>query len=312
MAFEMNEYKFPDEDDSINDIEIEIEDDTPDEDKGRQPMPKPIVEELERDELDDYDEKAQQRLKQMRKVWHDERREKEAALREQQEAIILAKNLLEENQRLNSVLTSGEEQYVTTAQKAAQLELAQAKRAYKEAYDSGDSDAVVDAQEALNLANIKMLNAHNMRTGTLQTPQHAVQQVQERLERPVPQVDDTPAPSRRALEWQERNPWYNTNREMRALALGIHYSLINDKGVQADSDEYYDAIDKTMRLRFSDYFNQQDKGKGQNRSIVAPSARSTASNKIRLSKSQVQLARKLGLTPEQYAKAALKLENRHE
>jgi hypothetical protein len=310
MAFEMNEYQVSDDSDIDSNIEIEIEDDTPEEDKGRQPMPKPIVEELERDELDEYDEKAQQRLKQLRKVWHDERREKESAQREHQEAVALARNLLEENQRLNSVLSSGEQEYVTTAQKAAALELEKAKRKYKEAYDLGDSDALVDAQEELNLANIKMLNVHNMRTGTLQTPQHTVKQVQEQLERPV-QEAQVPSPSQRALEWQERNPWYNTNREMRALALGVHYSLVKEQGIQVDSDEYYNAIDKTMRLRFSDYFNQDEKSKGRPQSIVAPSSRSTAPNKIRLSKSQVQLAKKLGLSPEQYAKAALKLENRH-
>ena len=122
--FERTEYKFPDEiDDNDNDIEIEIEDDTPEEDRGREPMPKHIVDELEDDELDSYDAKAQQRLKQMRKVYHDERREKEAAQREHREAVAVAQRLLQENQRVNSVLGNGEREYISNVQNLAQKEL---------------------------------------------------------------------------------------------------------------------------------------------------------------------------------------------
>ena len=112
------EFKFPDEVESKGkpsqnaepEIEIEIEDDAPAEDRGRQPLPKPLVEELEKDELDQYDDNVKTKLKQMRKVWHDERREKESALREQQEAVTLAQRLLEENKRIKGILTNGEKE----------------------------------------------------------------------------------------------------------------------------------------------------------------------------------------------------------
>ena len=149
------EFKFPDEQSQETDaqlakggateIEIEIEDDTPPEDRDKKPMPKPLVEELEKDELDAYDDTVKERLKQMRKVWHDERREKEAALREQQEALSVAQRLLEENKPIKQILTTGEQEYVNTIKSNAQMELDMAKRAYKEAYDSGDSDKLVEA-----------------------------------------------------------------------------------------------------------------------------------------------------------------------
>ena len=314
MAFEQTEYRFPDEDeDDDSDIEIEIEDDTPEEDRGRKPMPKHIVDELEEDELDSYDEKAQQRLKQMRKVYHDERREKEAAQREHREAVAVAQRLLQENQRVNNVLGNGEKEYITNVQHLAQKELQDAKRAYKEAYEMGDADGIVDAQEQMQIANLKLVQAHNMRTGSLQTPEYEVQQAQERLQRPVaPQV---PQPDEKALDWQDRNPWFGKDKEMTSAALGLHAKLV-DEGVPVGSKEYYNALDKTMRKRFNDseYFGDSGDRKlsrGRPSNVVAPASRSTSAKKVKLTPTQISLSKKLGLTPEQYAKAVLDLENQN-
>ena len=104
-------------------VDIEVQDDTPEEDRGRTPLPKEIVEELEADELEDYSDKVKIRLKQMKKVWHDERRAKEAAFREQQEAITFAQQTIEENKRLKSRLSEGEKSFLDTARGAAELEL---------------------------------------------------------------------------------------------------------------------------------------------------------------------------------------------
>ena len=179
-------FKFPDEveadpkDKSVEakgdvEIEIEIEDDTPAEDRGKTPMPKPLVEELEKDELDAYDDTVKEKLKQMRKVWHDERREKEAALREQQEAITVAQRLLEENKRIKQILSTGEKEYVSTIQSAAEMELEMAKRAYKEAYDSGDTDKIIEAQQSMQTANLKIMQAKNFKMPSLQEEQIEVQ-----------------------------------------------------------------------------------------------------------------------------------------
>ena len=323
------EFKFPDEntqesqgkpeelsvkvgtDQSQGKVEVEIEDDTPPEDRGREPMPKPIVEELEKDELDQYDESVKEKLKQMRKVWHDERRAKEEAYREQQEAVILAKRLMEENKRIKTVLDTGGKEYAAILHNAANLEMEVAKRAYKEAYDSGDSDKLIEAQQALQLANYKMLQAQNFRMPTLHEENFDVQPQYDQVQQPAPR------PLNPKLEsWQERNPWYGRDDEMTAAALGLHEKLKKSGEVVIGSDEYYAILDKTIRKRFPEHFDAEEpesKAKAEPvrtkpSTVVAPAVRSTASNKIKLKSSQVALAKKLGLTPEQYALELRKLE----
>jgi hypothetical protein len=316
------EFKFPDEQSSESkgkpqqnsgsEIEIEIEDDAPPEDRGRQPLPKPLVEELEKDELDAYDDNVKTKLKQMRKVWHDERREKESALREQQEAVTLAQRLLEENKRIKGILTNGEKEYVSTIQSNANMELEMAKRAYKEAYEAGDSDKVLEAQQSLQLANIKLMQAKNFRMPSLQEDETPVQQQPVQYQ-PAPYV---PEPDNKAVSWQKRNSWFGQNRSMTAFALGLHEDL-RDNGVEVGSEDYYGALDKTMRKRFPEAFGlEEEEQKPQSvrtksSTVVAPAVRSTAPNKVKLKQSQVNLARKLGLTPEQYVKAQLELEARN-
>ena len=307
--YEKDEFKFPDEIEvskggEVEDkFEIEIEDDTPEQDRGREPMPKEVVEELEQDELEEYSDKVKIRLKQMKKVWHDERRAKEAAYREQQEAVDFARKVAEENKRLKAQYSSGEQQFMATAQHSAALEVKAAKQAYKDAYDSGDSDALVEAQESLNNASFKLNQLKNYQPATVQTEENEVQQHQER--QPVNQ------PDRRAMAWQERNAWFGQDEEMTAAALGLHEKLKRN-GVVVGSDEYYATLDKTMRRRFSENFEDSETEtrtpRTRSGTVVASAARSTSPNKVRLKASQIQLAKKLGLTPEQYAREAIKLE----
>jgi len=305
MAYEQEDFKFPDEQDQSPDldIEIEIEDDTPEEDRGRQPMPKEIADDLDRDELEEYDEGVKQKLKQLKKVWHDERRAKEQLAREQEEALSVARKLYAENQKLRSAYATGEKEYITTAQSNAQMEMDAAKRAYREAYESGDTDGVISAQEKMNLAQLNLIRANNLKETPLQEPEDIVQSQREESRAVQPQVVQ---PDQKAQAWQERNKWFGQDEEMTAAALGLHTKLVNS-GVEVGSDEYYSTLDKTMRKRFSEHFGEP---KAKPNTVVAPATRSTASNKIRLSTSQVQLAKKLGLTPEIYARELMKLEKR--
>ncbi len=308
--FEKTEFKFPDEvkieapGDNI-DIELEIEDDTPEEDRGRQPLPLSLKEELEKDDLESYDDEVKQKLKQMRKVYHDERREKEQAFREQQEAIRLAQSLVEENKRIRSILQTGSQEYASTLQNAARLELEAARRAYKEAYDSGDSDQIMEAQEKLTDAGMRLKQAENFKMPALQQQEYVVQNTPSEPERPAnPKLE----------AWQERNPWYGVDDEMTAAALGLHEKLKKSGDVQIGSDEYYAILDKTIRRRFPEQFEEEtgSKAKAESRTkpstVVAPAMRSTAPQRIKLKASQVALAKKLGLTPEQYALELRKLE----
>lgn len=308
------EFKFPDEIEEEKKtkaeaeeagFEIEIEDDTPEEDRGRQPMPKQLVENLEKDELESYDEEVKSKLKQMRKVWHDERREKEAALREQQEAIAVAKRLMEENKRIKNILNTGEKEYVASMQNSANLELEMAKRAFKEAYESGDADQVAEAQQKMQEATLRAMQAKSFKMPSLQEEEVPVQPE-------IEQRQQVPRPDRRALAWQERNQWFGQDEEMTATALGLHEKLRRN-GVVVGSDEYYDALDKTMRRRFPESFGVTEESQAEVKqparkpaAVVAPAVRSTASNKVKLKTSQMALIKKLGITPEQYVKEFVK------
>ena len=309
------EYEFPDEKDSKaqqvetkkSDVDFEVEDDTPEQDRGRDPLPKEIVDELEQDELEDYSDKVKTRLKQMKKVWHDERREKEQAMRERMAAEDLARRILNENKQLKGRLTEGEKYYLETYKSAAELELDSAKREYKEAYDMGDSDKLVDAQERIANANYKLQKAREY-TPSLQNQQDEVQQ------QPEAQV---PRPDQRTVAWQERNTWFGQDEEMTSLALGLHQKLVKQYGTSYPStDEYWQKVDDTMRRRFPDYFNDktfeaETKPAGRTdkpSTVVAPATRSTSSKKIVLKQSQLSIAKRLGLTPEQYAREIMKME----
>ena len=310
----MQEFKFPDEQENDapveievegDDLEIEIEDDTPEEDKGREPMPKEIVEEIEKDELEEYSDNVKNRFKQLKKVYHDERRAKEEILREQQQALALTKNLIEENKRIKAMLQNGEQEYLTAIKGAAQAKLEIAKKAFKEAHEIGDADQMVAAQQALTQIQMELERANNFKLPPLQQERFEVQTQQEPV-RPVQRPDE------KAMAWQERNDWFGSNRGMTAYALGLHEEL-RDNGVSVGSDEYYSKLDKTMRKRFPEYFqstlDEEETPKQEKpRTVVAAATRSAGSKKLKLTKSQVALAKKLQITPEQYAKEFLKLE----
>lgn len=303
---EDEDFSFEIEDETAEKPQIEVVDDTPEEDRGRDPMPKEIVEELESDELEDYSEKVKIRLKQMKKVWHDERREKERVLREQQEALSAAQRLLEENRRLRKTLSEGEQNLVGSYKQTAEYEVEAAKRAYRDAYESGDADKVVEAQEKLVRATSKLQQVENYRP-TLQDTDTEVDI--------VPQQGQQPRLDQKTVAWQERNTWYGTDPEMTASALGLHQKLVNERGPQfVGTDEYWATVDKTMRRRFPDYFGEEEAPKPSQREtksapVVAPASRSRSPKKIVLKQSQLAIAKRLGLTPEQYARELLKTEN---
>jgi hypothetical protein len=287
-------------------VDLEIEDDTPEEDRGRTPLPREIVEELEADELEEYSDKVKTRLKQMKKVWHDERRAKEAAFREQQEALTVAQRAIEENKRLKSRLSEGEKSFLDTARGAAELEMEMAKRAYKEAYEAGDSDKVVEAQAKLSEVNFKLQRIKDYKP-SLQAPEIEVNSNQQ-------QQVQVPRPDQKTLAWQERNTWFGVDEEMTSLALGLHQKLEKQYGKGfVGTDEYWDRVDTTIRKRFPEQFEEEEikttngGGKPVTRTekpatVVAPASRSTSSKKIVLKQSQLMIAKKLGLTPEQYAR----------
>jgi hypothetical protein len=316
-----NEYKFPDEvneepkaqADDEEEFTVEIEDDTPEEDRGKEPLPADIVNSLEKPEDGgEYPEEVISKFKQYKKAWHDERREKEKAFREQEEALRIAQSILEENKRLKATLSSGEQEYIATVKAAAETEVEVAKRNYREAYDSGDSDKLVDAQQALMDASLKLDRTRNFKP-TLQDEESEVQLPQRS------QADNKAQPvDPKFADWQRKNSnWFQKDEEMTDAAMGLHKKLYREYGPEyIGTDEYYERIDKTIRKRFPEAFpgasdnapEQQKAQKSKPSTVVASARRSTAPKQVKLTATQAALAKKFKLTPEQYAREVLKLQ----
>ena len=301
-TFKGEGYKFPDEQEAAtDDFEFEVVDDTPEADRGREPMQEP-PEDVTEDELASYDEKVQKRIKKFSKGYHDERRAKEQATREREAAEQLARQMMDENRRLQEQLASGSKEYIAQAQVVAESEMAAAKRAYREAYEEGDADKMVAAQEAIAKATLKSDRASTMKP--LQVVEKEVQPVQQ------PRVDG------KVAEWQAKNEWFGKNRSMTAFALGLHSELVEDKGFDPTSDRYYNEIDRVMRSKFPEQFGSQEEPaeeeaprRAKPATVVAPATRSTPPNRIRLTASEVAIANRLGVPLELYAKKVAELKN---
>jgi hypothetical protein len=310
-------FKFPDEkgepkkeDAASEEIQIEVVDDTPPEDRGREPLPKELVKELEEDDLEEYSDKVKKRLSQMKKLAHDERREKERVARERDEATAFAKVKMEEARALRERLGRGEEIFSKEMSKAATNDIAAAKALLKQAYEDGDADKIADAQEALTDAKLRLREVQGMKP-SVQHEEKGVEHAHEQSKASQPVVDS------RAEKWREENTWFGVDPEMTSLALGLHEKLVRSN-VDPTSDEYYKTINATMRKRFPEYFDEggestqpeeREKPAPRTKSVVASVSRSTAPNKVTLSPTAVALAKKLGITPEVYAKEVLKLGN---
>ena len=312
--FKGEEFKFPDEmeNEPETKFEIEIEDDIPAEDKEKTPLPKNIVDEIDADDLESYSQEAKQRLFQMKKLINDERRAKEVAQREHDEAIRVANLVINENKTLKGRLSDGEKVYVSTAKEKLASDLDQARRAYKEAYDSGDSERLVEAQEQLTEIKFKAQEMDRYKPqydeNTLQSRETEVQSYQQQ---PAPQRLDS-----KTQAWLDKNKWYGTDDDMSFLATGIHRRLERE-GVPLGSDHYWNVIDTEVRKRFPEKFSEEDTGTkdpvkiSKPSTVVAPATRSTSSKKIKLTQTQLALAKKFNLSPEQYAMELTKLESQN-
>ena len=293
------EFKFPDEEvvnnkeTSGTEVEIEIVDDTPDEDKNRRPMKEAPVDVTD-DELEQYSESVKKRIQHFTKGYHEERRNKEAALREREEAVNLAQNLVEENKRLQGSLGQGQAALLDQAKKVMNAEVENAKRLYKTAYEAGDSEALVNAQDALTNASIKADRVNNFKLPPVQEHKSPVQTRSEPVITPTAPYVDT-----KARAWQDKNPWFGSDDEMTAVALTVHKKLV-ESNIDPTSDEYYEKINSRVQQIFPDAFTS---GKPVKKStVVASATRSTAPRKIVLTQSQVNIAKRLGVPLEAYAK----------
>jgi len=314
-------YEFPDEKAekaAQEKFEVEIEDDTPEEDRGRKPMKEP-VEEVTDEELATYDEKVQKRIKKFTRGYHDERRAKEQAFREREAAEDFAKQVFTENKRLQQQLSTGSEAYIEQSKSAAQIELDAAKEKYKKAYEAADPDTIVAAQEAIARATLKIDRAESMRP---------IKNEEREYQPPAREAEESPRMTPRTKKWVERNSdWWGIDDEMTMSAMGIDRKLQKEYGADyVGTEEYFQTIDKTMRKRFPEHFEsdqsyEEDDPPPKKRasepeeeyedtprratritSPVAPATRSTPPNRIRLKASEAATARRLGVPIEEYAR----------
>ena len=292
--------KVPTKESKTNEVEIEIEDDTPVADQGRKPSKPP--EEVTDEELENYSDKVKGRIKHLSKGYHDERRAKETALREREELENYTRNLMSENNKLKGTVDKNQETLLSQAKHTVAAEMVDAKRQYKEAYEAGDPDALVNAQEALTTAKIRADKVDNFKAAPLQKAKTDVQ---------VPQTPQKPQVDQRAAGWAEDNSWFGADEEMTAFALGLHNKLTKG-GADPQSDEYYEKINSRMRQVFPEQFDdgiedQPEHTKKKSSNVVAPATRSTSPKKVTLKQSQVAIAKRLGISLEDYAKQAAEL-----
>lgn len=309
----MEEFKFPDEVEKpdvaaqhVEDIEVEVVDDTPEKDRGRKPLEREVEDPTD-DEIESYSDKVKNRIKELTHARHDERRAKEALQREREELERLAQHLVDENNKLKQYVNNGSQQYVSLAQQAAEGRLEKARQELKAAQEAFDTEAIAKAQESLAEAVWEAKEAKNIRPTALQETRIPVQPAQ------APQ--QSVQPDEKSLRWQARNQWFGSNgfEEVTSYALGLHQKLVNS-GVDPRSDEYFEQIDARVKSKFPEVFGGSDErsrpneGSKRPAAVVAPATRSSGAKKVQLTPRQMALAKKYGLTPQQYALEVAKLE----
>lgn len=298
-----------------DEFEIEVVDDTPPKDRGKKPSAPP--EDVTDEELENYSDKVKKRIQHFSKGYHDERRAKEQALREREELERFAKVLVDENQKLKGSVDKGHNALIESAKVQVQNELANARQKYKTAYESGDSDAIIAAQEALNAAQMRVDKVNNLKPRTATAADTTLQSAANNVQQPQSAPSATQQPAARDVKaeaWREENSWFGSDDEMTAYALGYHSKLVKS-GVDPKSDEYYEQVNARMRKMFPENFDDNGENEPEVKpkkatNVVAPATRSTASRKVTLSESQVAIARKLGVPLVEYAKQVANLQRK--
>lgn len=322
-----DEYKFPDEQEAKgkpeeDKFDIEIEDDTPEDEHARKKPMKREVEEVTDEELDNYGKQAERRIKKFSKGYHDERRAKEQALREREAAENYARQILEENKRLKEQLSSGSKVLIETSKTAAEAELSAAKERYKKAYEAADPDAIVAAQEEIAKATVRLERADTMKP---------IEHKEEEWAPPAREAE-TPRMSRRTQAWLDANSdWFGPDEEMTMAAMGLDKKLQKQYGADyVGTKEYFETIDRTMRKRYPEFFeetqsNEEDEPPQRKRAepvdedepprraskpatVVAPATRSSPPSRVKVKASEAAIARRLGVSIEEYARQKAALE----
>ena len=269
------------------------------------------------EEIADVSGRAGKRIKKLRYEYHEQRREKEAAERMKEEAVNYAQQMAHQNGQLRDLLNRGENVLLSEIKARTESELSKARDQYKTAYSDGDADAVVKAQEALTRSTYDSRVAESYQP--LSQEEVMYQQQQQQPPPPQPQIQQAP-PDPKLKEWLSENEWFGKDAEKTSFAYGVHEKLVREEGMDPRSAEYYKAIDKRMGQVFPDGKNKTRSNETnvvevveqhparRTSTVVSPARRSAGGSprKVQLTSTQVALAKRLGLRPEQYAKQLLK------
>lgn len=306
------------------DIQVDIVDDTPEEDRGRKPLTTDPLASND-DEAVDYSEKVKKRMGELRHKAHDERRRAESAVRERDEAVRVAQEAYRRTKMLEQQLTTGEAAFAGETKQKADLQLAQARSKHNAAYEAGDPDKIAEAIAEIAAAAHAKQQAELWEQNATSKVKNALQQQDDDVDfstsrQPVTKQAPTVEADPKALRWAEQNPWFGTDPEMTSLVYGVHEKLIKQGyDPDADAEAYYGEIDATMRRRYPEYewdtadddaprkSASKPSQKAKPASVVAPVTRVASGGKkqITLTKTQVAIAKQLGITLEQYAREML-------
>jgi hypothetical protein len=299
---------------AAGDDDIEIIDDTPEKDRGRKPLDRE-VKDPDDEELAQYSAGVKGRISELTHARHDERRAREAAERERDEAVRASQALLQQNRQLAQRTTNGETHLIAASKAAAEAAVEAARGKLRAAKEAFDTDAEMAANEELLEAKIRVREVERFKPPPVQKAEDVVQLA------PV-QAQSDPV-DQKTLRWQAKNQWFGTdgNEEMTSFALGLHQKLVKS-GVDPRSDEYFQKVDGRLHEVFPDFFGEKsardepdDRSQQrtqQRTSPVASASRSAAGvTKVRLTQSQLSLAKKFGITPQQYAQEVAKLEQKN-
>ncbi len=251
------------------------------------------------EELDSYSKGVQSRIKKLTERYRQEERDKAEALR-------VSQQLLEENQKLKSRMQALDTGYLSEYGTRLQSQTEAAKRAYKEAYEAGDTDRMLEAQQALSNIAIETQRYNTAKARAEQQAKMPVQQAQP-VQQAAPQPQQQQAkPDPRAQGWAEKNTWFGQDKVMTASAFAIHQQLVEEEGFDPATDEYYTEVDRRIRSEFPHKF-QTAKKTGGGSQVASAGNSASRSNKqgrrsVKLTHSQVAIAKKLGVPLEEYAK----------
>ena len=258
---------------------------------------------LSEEDLDKRREKTQKRINKL-VAQRKESEEREAA------AMQFAQQQKNEVDSLRGQLSNLNTGYSSEASSRIDSQEAQAKAAFKDAYESGEVDKMADAQQVMAKIAIEKERLRIFKDNQTKQKQHADQMQEQQVQQQQQvqaQPQQAPQPDDKAVDWAESNKWFGQDRAMTASAFTLHQQLVEEEGLDPQSDEYYNEIDVRMRQDFPHKFNGKSAPAQKVASVSQGRASQRTKKSVKLTPAQISVAKKLGVPLEAYAKEVAKI-----